>query len=120
MKVAKVALKCFATLAVTGLLAVGVLWGCGMIDQTTASHADNREYAAATEFDNTPNSVSEIRQYEPNALDTADENDDKGIGAMESPTFQEIIDKMRQLSADEIDDMYEQFKNEMPKGAELN
>lgn len=76
----------------------------------TSARADNPEYPAATEIDDSPNSVSEIRRYDPNAFETADEND-KGIFAMESPDFQETIEKMRQLTPEEIDDMFERFKN---------
>ncbi|MDE7231397.1 MAG: M56 family metallopeptidase [Oscillospiraceae bacterium] len=70
--------------------------------------------AVTNEIDDSPNSVSEIRRYDPNVFENADENADEGIFAMESPDFQETIEKMRQLSPDEIDDMYERFKNEMP------
>lgn len=46
-------------------------------------------------------------------FDFSDEETDKSIASMESPDFQETIERMRQLGSDEIDDMYEQFKNEM-------
>ena len=56
--------------------------------------------------------INKIRPYDPDAF----ENDNNGIFAMESPDFQETIERMRQLSPEEIDNMYERFKQEPPAG----
>lgn len=34
---------------------------------------------------------------------------------MEAPDFEETIEKMRRLTPEEIDEMYERFKNEIPE-----
>lgn len=53
--------------------------------------------AATNEIDDSPNSVSEILRYDSNVFENAGENDDQGIFAMESPDFEETIEKMRHL-----------------------
>lgn len=113
MKIAKVVLECFATLAVTGIMTVGVLWGYGLIGQTATASEKNTEYAANAAIDTSPNSASEIRRYDPSQLETVGKNNNGNVVGMESPDFQDTIEKMRRLDSGEIDDMYEQFKSEV-------
>lgn len=101
MKKTKFALKCAGTFAVTGVCAASLfLAGSG----TAAEGSDTSRVT-----------VKEIQPYkqminEENAVATK-----KEITAMEAPDFEETVKKMRRLSPEEIDEMYERFKSEIPE-----
>ena len=107
MKKAKFALKCAGTLAVTGVCAGGILIGSSLIGAT--SDASARDMANRAE----QYTVKKIQPYK----QTSNEENacalKKEITAMEAPDFEETIEKMRRLTPEEIDEMYERFKNDI-------
>ena len=99
MKKAKFALKCAGTLAVTGICAAA-LFSAG-----SGAAAEGSDTSRVT-----------TKKIQPHTLMINEENADapkKEITAMEAPDFEETIKKMRRLSPEEIDEMYERFKNDI-------
>lgn len=99
MKKTKFALKCAGTLAVTGVC-TAALFAAG-------------SGAAAKGSDSSRVTTEKIQ---PNTRMINEENacvPKKEIAAMEAPDFEETIEKMRRLTPEEIDEMYERFKNDI-------
>ena len=112
MKITKIALECLCTLVVTGVLVVVVLLGSAFAnDGMKTNGKDCAQRSAAMSADCSLDKVCEIQPYDQNVWENKNTNSEEGIMAMESPDFQECIESMRQLTPEEIDDMYEYYKN---------
>lgn len=115
MKISKIALECLFSLAVTGVLAVVVLLGLlgseFVNGRTKAKDMDYAQRSSVVSAEYSLDTVCEIQPYDQNLFENKSTNSDEGIMAMECPGFQETVEKMRQLTPEEIHDMYEYYKN---------
>ena len=93
MKISKIALECIISLAITGVLAAVVMLGSELVKGRTKTK--DIDYAQSY-------TICEIQQYDQNVFENKSTNSDEGIMAMECPGFQETIEKMRQLTPEEI------------------